>query len=72
MSSFIRSQGRLFKQVFGGSQCRLIQPHLKYSQQISTEPVVSRKKKYIFTAFVGLSFIAFGYYVKKEKEYGNC
>lgn len=71
MSSFIRSNGRLFRKLFDNSPNRIFQQRLKYSQQSSTEPVISRKKKYIYTAFLGLSCIAFGYYVRKEKEYGK-
>lgn len=71
MSSFIRSQCRLFKHFSGCSQYRIIQQNHKYSQQNYVEPVVSRKKKYLFTGFIGMSFIAFGYYLHKEKEYGN-
>lgn len=49
----------------------MFQQQLKYSQQSISEPVVNRKKKFIYTAFIGASFIAFSYYVYKEKEYGN-
>lgn len=71
MSSFIRSHNRLFKKVFDCPRYRIIQQNVRYSQQSNVEPVVSRKKKYIFTALIGASCIGFGYYVKKEKEYGN-
>lgn len=71
MSSFIRSHGRLFSKIFRNPQSRLVQQQFRYSQQTTTEPVISRKKKYIYTAILGVSCIAFGYYVRKEKEYGN-
>lgn len=70
MSRFIRSQSRLLRQICGNSQRQFLQQQQKYSQQIN-EPVVSRKKKYIYTAFLGVSLIGFGYYIAKEREYGN-
>lgn len=57
--------------MFGTAERRVIQQQLKYSQQSVAEPVVNRKKKYIYTALLGTSLIAFSYYVYKEKEYGK-
>lgn len=75
MSRFIRSQSRLFKQMCTNSRPQLIQQQLRYSQQSTSEPnsepVVSGRKKYLYTAFLGSVVIGFGYYLKKELEYGN-
>lgn len=71
MSILIRNQGGLLRQILGTNRRRIFQQQLKYSQQNVLEPVVDRKKKYIYTAFIGTSLIAFGYYVYKEKEYGK-
>lgn len=71
MSWFIRSHGRLLRQVCGQARSQLVRQQLKYSQQNIPEPVISRKKKYLYTAFMGASLIGFGYYVNKEREYGK-
>lgn len=71
MSLLIRNQCSLFRKIFGTTKKRIFQQQLKYSQQNVLEPVVNRKKKFIYTAFIGTSLIAFSYYVYKEKEYGN-
>lgn len=71
MSIIIRNQECLFRQILGSSRRRIFQQQFKYSQQNVLEPVVNRKKKYIYTAFIGTSLIAFSYYVYKEKEYGK-
>lgn len=71
MSIIIRNQRNLFRHILGTSRRQIFQQHSKYSQQNVLEPVVNRKKKYIYTAFIGTSLIAFSYYVYKEKEYGN-
>lgn len=71
MSWFIRSHGRLLRQIYGQSRTQFVRQQLRYSQQNIPEPVVNRKKKYLYTAFLGVSLIGFGYYVKKEREYGN-
>lgn len=75
MSWLVRSQvsqGRYFRQFCGSVRTQFLQPKCKYSQQNTVvEPTISRKKKYLYTAFVGVSVIAFSYYVHKEREYGN-
>lgn len=72
MSVLIRSQGRLFRELCGSVRSGVIKQQLNYSQQqISNSPVVSKKKKYMYTAFLGASILGFGYYVSKEREYGN-
>lgn len=71
MSIIIRNQGCLFRQILGSTRRQMFQQQLKYSQQNLSEPVVNRKKKFIYTAFIGTSLVAFSYYVYKEKEYGN-
>lgn len=71
MSWFVRSHGQLVRQVCGRGRCQLVQQKLRYSQQNIPEPVVKGKKKYVYTAFLAGSLIAFGYYVNKEREYGN-
>lgn len=72
MAIFIRNRSSLFRQLlFGTTEKRTIQQQFKYSQKTVAEPVVNRKKKYIYTAFIGTSLIAFSYYVYKEKEYGK-
>lgn len=71
MSWFIRSHGQLIRQVCGRGRSQFIQQKLRYSQQKNPDVVVSGKKKYISIALLGGSLIAFGYYVKKERDYGN-
>lgn len=75
MSSLIRYQSRLISQLCGGSRLGCFRqqfgPQLRNSSQNISEPVVSRKKKYIYTGLVGASLIAFGYYLKMEEEYGK-
>lgn len=68
MSRFVGTQSRLFKQMC--SRAQFVQQQLRYSQQ-NIEPVVSGKKKYVYTAVLGSAVIGFGYYLKKEVEYGN-
>lgn len=70
MSSFVRSQHRLFKQILNNSTNRFVQQNFKFSQQKSADVVVNRKKKYFYTAFLAASLVGFGYYVQKEREYG--
>lgn len=71
MSWFLKSQSRFCRQVCGIVRGQFVQQQLRYSQQNIPEPVVSRKKKYIYTAILSGSLIAFAYYVNKEREYGN-
>lgn len=71
MSRFIRSQSRLLQQMCAGSRPQWIQQQLRYSKQSPSEPVVTGRKKYLYTAFLGTVVIGFGYYLKKELEYGN-
>lgn len=72
MSVFIRSQGRLIRELCGNVRRSNITQQLKYSQQkIPDSPIVSKKKKYMYTAFLGASIFGFAYYVNKEREYGN-
>lgn len=70
MSQLIRYSNRLFGQF---SRKALLQPKLNYSgQAIKPNDIkLSRKKKYIYTAFIAASTIGFAYYVKKEKYYGK-
>ncbi|XP_031627153.1 protein SCO1 homolog, mitochondrial-like [Contarinia nasturtii] len=69
MSWLVRSQCQLFRQFSGSLRTQFLYPKCKYSQQSIAEPTISRKKKYIYTAFLGASVIAFSYYVHKEREY---
>lgn len=72
MSVFIRSQGRLIRELCGNVRKSSLTQQLKYSQQkIPDSPIVSKKKKYLYTAFLGASIFGFAYYVNKEREYGN-
>lgn len=75
MSSLIRYQGRLIRQLCSSSRLGCFRQQfcqqLRNSSQNISEPVVSRKKKYFYTALVGASLIGFGYYVIKEEEYGK-
>lgn len=71
MSVFVRYQGRFIKELCGSVRGGVIKQSLKYSQQKPSDPVVTGKKKYLYTAILGASLFGFGYYINKEREYGT-
>lgn len=69
MSYLIRVSRNIFQKFQVNRSSALIQTQLKYSQK-SDEIKVSRKKTYVYTAFIGVAAAVFAYYVQKEKQYG--
>lgn len=73
MSQFVKHQCRLLRLFNRSFQYRFVQQKFNYSQNPipNTEVKFNRKKKYIYSAVLGVCCLGFAYYIKKEKEYGN-
>lgn len=73
MSYLVRFQNQFSAKLCNHWRGAITAQKFNYSQKAApTETVkVSRKKTYLYTAFISIAGLAFAYYVKKEKDYGN-